>query len=183
MNPSSSTESKDPANHLVAYVVGSSGSDPGHLVIGHESPIEHALYVGYRFDPADLPAEFQDAEKWRDYLFRNSVPGHIVDETAYVRRILTLPSRTVYAKKAVCTANLEVVLPASAHWYGFALYSFNPDNFTNQSVRCYNCVTWGTETANRLVADFLRPVRQGRVKLIIQQLESHAASGNGGEVP
>jgi hypothetical protein len=53
--------------------------DPGHVAIfweGENGP----QCRGFEFDLLDLPDAFQDASRWRDYLFDHSVPGRIVDD-------------------------------------------------------------------------------------------------------
>ena len=163
------------ANHLVSYVESSNDDDPGHLVIGQESSANPPHYFGYRFNPVELPPEFQSPTRYREYLFTHSVPGHIVDETPYVEALLQTPSRKYWTRRHLAENTLSSILPPEPSWFQFALYSFNPDDFPDPAKRCYNCVTWGVETANRLVPNFLLPVRQGRVKLIIQQMEAQEA--------
>jgi hypothetical protein len=68
------------------------------------------------------------------------------------------------------------IIPAEDQWRGYHRYSFNPDDFHSEAVPCYNCVTWATRVGNLLVIGFLIPVRQGRVKAIIQQLQAVPAT-------
>ena len=156
--------------NLVVYVKASNGANPGHMAIGQEEQPGQGRYFGYRFDPTDLPEEFRPPVRWRDYLFDHTVPGEIVDDERFVRRRLELGGRW-YFKQAADVDGVLSLLPPVTQWVRFARYSFNPDDHNTNDSPCYNCVTWATGLANQLVADFLTPVRQGRVKLIILQLE------------
>jgi len=159
---------------MVVYVEASGGESPGHMVVGTEPDSDGSVppksrYFGYRFDPTELPEEYQPPAKWREYLFANAVPGHIIDETAYIYRERVL-GRDYYTKRSAGDYELSTIVPPEHKWRSFARYSFNPDDFPDAAQPCYNCVTWGTEIANQVVAAFLNPVRQGRVKEIIEQL-------------
>ena len=159
---------------LVVYVEASGGENPGHMVVGTEpdpggSVPPKSRYYGYRFDPTELPKEYRPPAKWRDCLFANTVPGHIMDETAYIHRMWVL-GQAYYTKRSRGDYDLSTIVPPQHQWRSFALYSFNPDDFHNPAQPCYNCVTWGIGIANQVVAEFLNPVRQGRVKEIIKQL-------------
>lgn len=52
---------------------------PGHMGV-YWNTSNKTEYRGYRFYVDDLPEEYQDASKWRDYLFDNMVPGYIFDD-------------------------------------------------------------------------------------------------------
>ena len=76
-----------------------------------------------------------------------------------------------HQKRVACGGQVSEIIPPETEWRGFARHSFNPDDFVEQGQDCYNCVTWAVRMANRIVAGFLNPVRQGRVKEIVSQLE------------
>jgi hypothetical protein len=163
---------------VVIYARPSGVTDPGHMVVGQEGTEVHHSYFGFRFDPADMPEEFRSPERWRDWLFDHTIPGLIEDET----------DRTVFAlregaypleKRAVCPTMILAHLPPQQEWRPHARYSFNPDDFHNENNPCYNCVTWATRIANQLVPGVLNPVRQGRVRLIVEQLKARAAPQEG----
>lgn len=142
----------------------------GHMVIGQERGAEETLHLGYRFDPDDLPDDLRSPARWPEYLFANTVPGTIIDESDYLHLLTATLGRIYYTKRVECTVSLETVIPAQTKWRAFATYSFNPDDFHSAPSPCYNCVTWATEVGNRVSAGFLTPVRQGRIKLMVEQL-------------
>ncbi len=144
----------------------------GHMAIGEEVADGESSYFGYRFDVADLPIEYRNAARWREYLFTHAVPGNIVDETAYVRSLIHERGLAYYTKRAECGVSILTILPAENGRRHHALYSFNPDDFHSEENPCYNCVTWATQIGNLLVVGFLIPVRNGRVKEIILQLQA-----------
>jgi hypothetical protein len=109
-------------------------------------------------------------------LFDHVVPGDIVNDTRYTRELLATDAE-VFFKRAEGVEGLASLIPPADCWPLFALYSFNPDDFTTKDAPCYNCVTWATDLAGRLVDGFLTPVRQGRVKLAVLQLEPLARGG------
>jgi hypothetical protein len=145
------------------------------MVVGEEPAAGSPRYAGYRFDPADLPNEYRAQERWREYLFRHAVPGRIVDETAYVRHLLAAGARDYYEKRAECGTPLESRLPPPEQRNPHAWYSFNPDDPRPGQEPCYNCVKWAIEVANGLVASFLPPVPQGRLKRALEHLEKRRA--------
>lgn len=159
---------------IVVYAEASSDTNPGHMVVGEEVPDSGARFFGFRFDPADVPEEYRQSQRWRDYLFANAVPGKIVDESAYVAWLLQVSARVYYEKRAECDARIESRLPPRDQWEQHAWYSFNPDDPHPGCEPCYNCVKWAVIIANSLVDEFLVPVRQGRVKLILDQLRKRA---------
>jgi hypothetical protein len=160
---------------IVVYAEASSGSNPGHMVVGEEPADAGRSYFGYRFDPADLPEEFRASERWRDYLFEHAVPGKIVDETAYVNMLLAIGAREYYEKRAECAIPIESKLPPREEWNPHGWYSFNPDNPRPGKEPCFNCVKWAIIIANSLVENFLPAVRQGRLKLILKHLQKRSA--------
>jgi hypothetical protein len=161
---------------IVVYANASGGTYPGHMVIGEETANGDSSYFGYRFDVADLPAEYRNAARWREYLFTHTVPGNIVDETAYVHSLLQEKGGTYFTKRAVCEVSMVTILPAEKDRRHHALYSFNPDDFHSDESPCYNCVNWATRIGNLLVTGFLIPVRHGRVREIILQLKAVTAA-------
>jgi hypothetical protein len=160
---------------LVVYLETSGGTNPGHMVIGQEGD-GPSRFFGFRFDPLNLPAEFRPPNRWRDYLFDHAVPGDIVNDTNYTLGLLASEAQ-VYVKRSTGVDGLAALIPPAERWQRFALYSFNPDDHTTDDAPCYNCVTWATGLANQLVSGFLAPVRQGRVKLAVSQLEPLARGG------
>lgn len=160
---------------LVVYLETSGGTNPGHMVIGQEGT-EPSGFYGFRFDFMNLPPEFRPQSRWRDYLFDHAVPGDIVDDTRYTQELLATDAQ-VFFKRAEGVDGLVALIPSVDRWPGFALYSFNPDDFTTEDAPCYNCVTWATDLVGRLVEGFLTPVRQGRVKLAVLQLEPLVRGG------
>jgi hypothetical protein len=159
---------------LFVLVEPSNGTDPGHMVIGQESAEGEVKYFGFHFDPDDLPAEFQPKERWQEYLYSNKTPGHISDDLTYVQGLFGDKARRFLEKRVVCDVAVETVIPAQTEWEGVADYSFSPDDFHSDASPCYNCVTWATMIANKLIPDFLTPVRQGRIKWIVKQLRAEA---------
>lgn len=158
---------------LVAHVESRGTHPTGHMVIGHEEPDQPSAYFGYRVDLAELP-EGIGSPATKDFLFNHAVPGDIVDETPYVALLNATPGRIYYSKQAECGTRLETVIPDRSKWRSVAKYSFNPDDFHTPESPCYNCVTWATEVGNRVSPGFLIPVRQGRIKLMVVQLQGNS---------
>src|SRR5260370_37805577 len=156
---------------LVVYAEASAGSYPGHMVIGQEPAGRGARYFGFRFDPADLPDECRPQDQWRKFLLPHAVPGKIVHETAYVAHLLQADARTYYEKRANCDTPIASRLPPRNEWQPHAWYSFRPDDSRPGQEPCYNCVKWAIIVANSLVAGFLVPVDQGRLKRTLAQLQ------------
>ena len=147
---------------LIAIVKPSRGVDPGHMVIGQESS-DGFSYIGFRFDPEDLPAEFRPAERWQEYLFSNTVIGFLSDELDFVQGLRRAGAHSFLEKRVPCETPLETVLPPAANWKPFANYSFSPNDFHSDASPCYNCITWAISVGNKIVPGFLMPVRQGRM--------------------
>lgn len=166
---------------LVAIVEPSKGVEPGHMVIGQESDDGAARFFGYRFNPASLPPEFQSADRWQEYLFSNTVQGNIHDELGYVRDLRADSGRVALVKRLSCETLIETRLPPRRKWRGFAAYSFRPDDFYSDAEPCYNCVSWAIMISNGLVEDFLKPVRQGQIKLIVKQFRSDSNQAGGAD--
>lgn len=165
---------------LIVLVKPSQSVDPGHMVIGQESP-EGDSYCGFRFDPEDLPAEYRSAERWQEYLFSNTVVGFISDEHDFVQGLRRAGATAYLEKRHPCETRLEAILPPRANWKPFANYSFSPDDFHSDATPCYNCITWAIIVGNKIVPGFLTPVRQGRMKLILRQLRAQDAQAGDGD--
>ncbi len=164
---------------LVAIVEPSSGTNPGHMVIGQEAVGAEPRFFGFRFDPNSLPDEFQSPDRWQEYFYSKKTLGSIHDETLYVRNLRKRNPDDCCEKRVVCDVLLESTLPPEPNWKHFAYYSFRPDDFNSDAEPCYNCVTWAIMIASKLVPGFLLPVSQGRIKFILRQLR--AAAANSGE--
>jgi hypothetical protein len=160
---------------LVAIVEPSKGIEPGHMVIGQELDDGSSRFFGYRFDPTELPAEFQTAERWQEYLFHNKTFGTIYEEKKYLQDLFD-SGDVFFEKRAPCGEVIETKLPPPSEWFHYGDYSFSPDDFHSEEHPCYNCITWATMIGNRLVQRFLTPVRQGRIKLMVKQIrrDGHA---------
>lgn len=144
-----------------------SEEDPGHMTFCWEKT-DAPAFRGFAFRVEDLPPEFQKASKYRNYLFTHQVPGYIEGEERD-----PIACRYTALRKILIRKSWEVddgLLPrinieTRPRQYG--LYSFNPDDFPS----CFNCVTWATSVLNSIAGDVIRPVRQGRIKLMKAQLE------------
>jgi hypothetical protein len=161
---------------LVAIVEPSKGIEPGHMVIGQELNDGTSGFFGYRFDPTDLPAEFQPKQHWQAYLSRNKIPGSIYEEKKYLQDLYD-GGGIYFEKRVTCEALLLAAIPPRENWHHYADYSFSPDDFHSDDHSCYNCVTWATMVGNELVAGFLKPVRQGRIKLMAKQIRAEGHTG------
>jgi hypothetical protein len=138
------------------------------MILGQESPSGKCRYFGYRFDPDDLPPEFQLPEKWRQYLLANTVPGAIIDETAYVIHKLKRKAWT-HVKRIDWNSSVESELPPREQWKPHARYTFSPDKFPEQQP-CYNCVKWAITIANKLITGFLPDIDQWRIRRVLVHL-------------
>lgn len=144
-----------------------SASDPGHVSVVYLDGADELTFRGFRFNVTDLPAEFQDAARWREYLFEHCVPGYVVDDILHKRRFaehkaLFRCGKWPVADAAALEALRELPVPSRQ---GF--YSFNPDDFEN----CNNCVTWACSIVQGVAGAVVveRP-SQGRIKLLAEQL-------------
>ncbi len=164
---------------LIVLIEPSNGINPGHVTIGQESVEGVTKFFGFHFDPDELPAEFRPPERWQEYLFLNKTLGHVRDDMRYVHGLRSDETSKFFEKRAVCDTGVETVIPARADWDSFADYSFSPDDFHSDADPCYNCVTWATMIGNKVIPGFLRPVRQGRMKLIVKQIR--AGTGKTGD--
>jgi hypothetical protein len=158
---------------LVVLAEASDGAiEPGHLVVGQATPAGDMQWYGYRFDPADLPHEFQPVARWRYYLHNQGVKGYITDESAYMQFLEQQGGRKFFRKSAPAEASLQSLLPPVEQRQPHAGYSCNPDSFHKPPEgACYNCISWGVHMANQVLPGFLNPVRQGRIGLLLQQLQ------------
>ena len=157
---------------LVAIIRPSDGAYPGHMVIGQESATGETKFFGFLFDPETLPAEYRPAERWQEFFYSNKILGQIQDESDFVALIRGKMADSLVEKRVICKVPIESQIPPESDWKHFAYYSFRPDDFHSDGDPCYNCVTWAIMIGNKLVPDFLLPVRQGRIKLIIGQLRA-----------
>lgn len=148
-----------------AYPSGTLGPhDPGHASIYWQ--LDELEFRGFRFNPADLPENFQDPATWKSFLFENTLPGYIRDDPhmkdLHMRGFVKLLGKTWIIEDAQLP-QLVSMTQTGPH----GRYSFNPD--THQ---CNNCVTWAIRTINVFVQNGLSPVREGRLKLFVQQLRN-----------
>ena len=165
---------------LVVYAEASGIVYPGHMVVGQERPDRAPRFYGYRFDPADMPPEVRSPENWPNYLLNNTIPGKITDETGYIAHVLAIPGRIYFEKRGECDTPIENHVPPREQWEPHARYSYNPDTFHSVDQPCYNCVTWAILISNRLVDGFLPHVRQGRISLILKQLQKRDSNTHEG---
>jgi hypothetical protein len=141
--------------------------DPGHMGVFFRSSGGEIGFRGYYFSPTDLPLDYQKASRWREYLFEKKVPGYVVDD-------VRLRDDFEYRRESLVSKEWELAddqRPEMEHMVSpgqNGYYSFNPDDFDD----CDNCVTWVVGIVNQFVSPGLRPVPQGRIKLMREQLES-----------
>jgi hypothetical protein len=166
---------------LVVYAEASTRTHPGHMVVGEEAAGRLPSFFGYRFDPADLPAEYRSFAKWREYLYSHAVPGQIVDESDYVIRLLGIDGRTYFERRAAESEPLETFLPPRDEWVPHGWYSFNPDDEHVGHQPCFNCVKWAIMTADKVVPGFLPAVPQGRLVLALKHLQRRIADARKAE--
>jgi hypothetical protein len=147
--------------------------DPGHMAVYWGEP-EERKYRGFRFYVEDLPKEYRDPSRWREYLFAHQVAGHIFDD------ILILDDLKHQAEKVLCkqwpagSDHLEEMTrlsPPGPHGH----YSFNP----KADEGCHNCVTWAISTVRSVLGDDAMPmVPSGRVKLALETLKNLGAAAS-----
>jgi hypothetical protein len=101
---------------LVALIEPSVGKYPGHMVIGQESEDLESQFFGYHFNPSSLPADFQSAERWEEYLYSNKVPGNVHDESKYVRDLRADPGRILHTKRVPCAILIDTHMPPRKRW-------------------------------------------------------------------
>ena len=134
--------------------------DPGHLAATARRSGD-ALYSGFRFNPLDLPPEFRTPDRYRDYLFENTVPGYVVDEPK-MRRSHERGERSLRVREWRATdearhqALREEMTPSPAPR---GRYSFNPERHD-----CDNCVTWAVRLFVRVLGVDIPLPREGRIK-------------------
>jgi hypothetical protein len=158
---------------LVVIVEPSDGAYPGHMVVGQEGDNE-SRFFGFHMDAALIPDEYRTPDRWQEFFYSHKIPGEIREESSHVERIRREKAKKLCEKRIPCETPIETVLPPPATWKHCASYSFRPDDFHSDADPCYNCVTWATMIADKLVPGFIRPVRQGRIKLIAQQLKGRS---------
>jgi hypothetical protein len=158
---------------LVLIVEPSDGNYPGHMVVGQETGT-NSQFFGFHLDADLLPAEYHAPEHWQKYLYANRILGEIREESEYFQLVRQRKAGRIYEKRIACEVPIETQIPSPAKWKHWAHYSFRPDDFHTEGDPCYNCVTWATMIANRLVPGVVTPVRQGQIKLIVRQLKDAA---------
>ncbi len=140
---------------------------PGHVSIAYLGDSGKLIFRGFRFYVTDLPAEYQPASRFRDYLFEHAVPGYVMDDVGDLRRFEQNRDQFRSGTWKVARAEefealKEMVVPARV-----GNYSFNPDDFED----CNNCVTWACHTVHKITGETVVSIpRQGRIKLLAKQL-------------
>jgi len=160
--------SENPHNpgHMMVFWVGNNGTEAR----------------GFVFSVVDLPQQYIEESRWRDFLFENKVPGYIERDPNAVEDLKnpTLPQHSWRLLKAMT----DLVRWTNPRRCGY--YSFNPDDFSPRSVvyrilqklfpiqatnfECHNCVSWATDIANRFAGEVLRKTPNSRVKDMTKQL-------------
>ena len=141
--------------------------EPGHMAAAWARVPDARHFRGFVFDVSDLPEEFQTAERWRDYLFDHTVPGHVIQDkrmAALVRHRRGSLLSQEWAAEPAQVRELESLTKTGQT----GRYSFNPDDHPG----CHNCVTWATEVVNNALGQVLPRVRQGRIKLMAEVLRA-----------
>lgn len=139
-------------------------SDPGHAVVAYLDQTGSPAFRGFRFNPTDLPEEFQESSRWRDYLFDHDVPGYIVDEIAFLSDYFAAPEMFAGRDWPVVDFEALKVIQELVVPCVHGRYSFNPDDFTG----CDNCVTWACRNVQNVAGVTAISIpRQGRVKLLL----------------
>ena len=123
------------------------------------------VFRGFRFKITDLPKEYRVASRWRSYLFTNRIPGYVLDDVSLQDALKQFPAKVLCKQWAVDMESIEEIADAAeVGRYGW--YSFNPNYFEE----CHNCVTWAIFVVNRVLADVLPLIPNGRIKLAVQML-------------
>jgi len=128
---------------------------------------DDSTFRGYVFRVEDLPAEFQTSERWRDYLFANTVPGHVIDDIS-MRDKAERNTGELLEQSWPADSQQVAVLQRICKEGRQGVYSFNPDDHSG----AHNCVTWVTSRATEALGEVLPKVRQGRIKLMAEVLRS-----------
>lgn len=140
--------------------------EPGHMALSWHDE-DDSIFRGYVFRVEDLPAEFQTAKRWRDYLFTNTVPGHVIDDISMRDKAERNTGELLEQSWSADSAQ-AAVLQRTCKVGRQGVYSFNPDDHPG----AHNCVTWATSRTNEALGEVLPKVRQGRIKLMAEVLRS-----------
>ena len=145
-------------------------NDPGHMCVWWEKDgTRH--FRGFYFAQSELPKKYQSPKRWRDYLFAHCVPGYIRNDIIMRDLVEEHPDRVMC--RAWPTTEKEVgKLQLSAAPGPYANYSFNPDDHPN----AFKCVTWAVTNVNKVLGPVLPKVRQGRIKLMTNELRKQASA-------
>ena len=139
-------------------------SCPGHMSLWWLVD-KKPTFRGFHFKVKDLPLEYQPTEKWRDYLFDHAVPGYVSNDLI-MHHWMDVFHSSVLERSWPLTKTRISDLDESCSLGLHALYSFNPDDHFG----AFNCVTWAVEKVRWLLGPVLPKVRQGRIKLMAEEL-------------
>lgn len=144
---------------------------PGHMSVIFKAPNSGDEYRGFYPLLTDFPDDCRTGERLRNHLFLNRVPGYIVDDFAFADRIEQLPEHVLKGSFSILNRQvIDSLISSETRRSGW--YSFNPDDFEE----CHNCVTWAVATINSAAGEErLRRPRQGRIKLMVEQIRSTAS--------
>jgi hypothetical protein len=140
--------------------------EPGHMALSWHDDAD-STFRGFVFRVEDLPPEFQDPGKWRDYLFEHAVPGHVIEDIS-MRDKAERDAGQLLEQSWPANDSQVAVLQRICKEGPHGTYSFNPDDHPG----AHNCVTWVTSRANEALGEVLPKVRQGRIKLMAEVLRS-----------
>lgn len=139
---------------------------PGHMAVywKHE---DRPICRGFRMLIESLPEEYAEPARWRDYLFDHTADGEVVDDISYYDRCIRGSATFQCAAWQLKVENKDLEERTRIRTPG--KYSFNPD-----SNGADNCVTWATSAVNDCAGPVLKPVYEGRIKDMIQQLKGES---------
>jgi len=138
--------------------------EPGHMALTWHEEAD-STFRGFVFRVEDLPHEFQDPGKWRDYLFANTVLGYVIEDIGMRDKAERNDGELLehsWPADDTQMAKLQRICKEGPH----GTYSFNPDDHPG----AHNCVTWVTSSVNEALGEVLPKVRQGRIKLMAEIL-------------
>lgn len=132
-------------------------------------------FRGFVFRPDELPEAFRSPSEWRNYLFDNACPGYIVedlqlqDDFKNRREALKFATRELSDEDMAAVKNATFPQPSGR-------YTFSPDSLgcCKMPPQCNNCVTWSVRLLQPYLREKLPDVRDGRLKLLIADLEGQA---------
>jgi hypothetical protein len=137
--------------------------DAGHFVV--YTKIGDDIQVrGFWPQKEGLPS---DPKELFDVLFNSNRPGEVRNDAKMLKQ--TGISGVVQASRPATleeVQQLRALLGEEGPRDNF--YSFNPDNFENT----YNCVTWGCNQFNQVFDPDIGPIRQGRVKIVVDVIKN-----------